>query len=82
MITAFAMNWNVQRSRVEVYARNDEGSFVGQANNVEQLVKLIKRHGVINDIRDIRPIWRDLYRNDLCLVFDKMVEDALTEASA
>ena len=76
MITAFGMNWNVQRSKVEVYVKVGD-QFVGMANTVDKLVKLICKHGVIEDIRDVRPIWRDMYRDDLCQIFDKMVDEAL-----
>lgn len=76
MIDTFAMEWNLKQQRVEVICfANDK--VVGKAADPKRLEKLLHKHGAVEDIADIRPIWRNFYKNKHVLVFDAILAEAM-----
>jgi hypothetical protein len=80
MITQFAMDWDIVNSKVVVYCKVGH-ELVCRCKTVKQLTAAIQNLGVVDDIRDVTPIWRDMYRDDLAAIFDKMIDDALKAAA-
>lgn len=76
MIDTFAMEWNLKQQRVEVICF-DNHKVVGKAANSKRLAALMIKHGTVEDIADIRPIWRNLYKNEHVLTFDAIVAEAI-----
>lgn len=76
MIDTFAMDWNLKQQRVEVICF-DNHKVVGRAANPKRLAALMVKHGTAEDIADIRPIWRDLYKNEHALTFDAILAEAI-----
>ena len=80
MITKFGMDWDLMNSQVVIYCKVGRET-VCRCKTVDQLTAAIRNLGVVDDIREMPVMWRDMYRNDLALICDDMIDKAFKAAA-